>query len=301
MKKIMTLAAGTLLLAACENEKNKYDAMGVFEATEVMVSAKAQGEIKQFSIDDGDQVQAGEIVGMIDVAKLGLQQQSIAENREAQTARLLDLQEQTAAIQQQINNAQREKDRFSKLFAKGAATQKQVDDINYQINVLQKQLTAAQSQLNSANESIARQANATSKQMDVVQSQIDDAIITSPISGIILKTYTEPGEYAIPGKVLFKVADLTEMILRCYITADQYNKIKLHQKVNVFLDGEEDEKGTPKAHEGIITWIASKAEFTPKTIQTKDERANLVYAIKISVKNDGKIKIGQYGDCNFDK
>ena len=287
-----------ICLSSCNSNKDKYDAMGVFEATEVVVSAKAQGEIISLDLNEGDEVKTDVTLGVIDATKLNLQQQSLQDNRDAQTARILNLQEQTASIQQQINNLQQEYERFSGLLTKGAATQKQVDDLANQIKVLKAQLAATQSQLRSANESIQHQASASDQQMKIVGCQMDDAVIKSPIDGTILKKYAERGEYAVPGKALFKVADLQEMILRAYITADQFDRLKLGQKVKVMVDNGNE---TQREYKGKVTWIAQKAEFTPKTIQTKDERANLVYAIKVSVKNDGMIKIGQYGECYFNK
>lgn len=285
-----------ICLTSCNSNEGKYDAMGVFEATEVVVSAKAQGELIKFDVNEGDKVKADVTLGIIDVTKLNLQQQSMEENRNAQTAHILNLQEQTASIQQQITNLQQEHERFSGLLAKGASTQKQVDDLANQIKVLKAQLAATQSQLRAANESIKHQADASNQQIKIVNSQMDDAVIKSPIDGTILKKYAERGEFAIPGKALFKVADLQKMILRAYITADQFDNLKLGQQVKVMVDNGGEAQ---REYQGKVTWIAQKAEFTPKTIQTKDERANLVYAIKISVKNDGKIKIGQYGECYF--
>lgn len=287
-----------ICLTSCNSNEGKYDAMGVFEATEVVVSAKAQGELIKFDVNEGDKVKADVTLGIIDVTKLNLQQQSMKENRNAQTAHILNLQEQTASIQQQITNLQQEHERFSGLLAKGASTQKQVDDLANQIKVLKAQLAATQSQLRGANESIKHQADASNQQIKIVNSQMDDAVIKSPIDGTILKKYAERGEFAIPGKALFKVADLQKMILRAYITADQFDNLKLGQQVKVMVDNGGEAQ---REYQGKVTWIAQKAEFTPKTIQTKDERANLVYAIKISVKNDGKIKIGQYGECYFNK
>lgn len=285
-----------ICLTSCNSNEGKYDAMGVFEATEVVVSAKAQGELIKFDVNEGDKVKADVTLGIIDVTKLNLQQQSMEENRNAQTAHILNLQEQTASIQQQITNLQQEHERFSGLLAKGASTQKQVDDLANQIKVLKAQLAATQSQLRATNESIKHQADASNQQIKIVNSQMDDAVIKSPIDGTILKKYAERGEFAIPGKALFKVADLQKMILRAYITADQFDNLKLGQQVKVMVDNGGEAQ---REYQGKVTWIAQKAEFTPKTIQTKDERANLVYAIKISVKNDGKIKIGQYGECYF--
>ena len=295
---LIILYSFIICLSSCNSNKDKYDAMGVFEATEVVVSAKAQGEIIRLDVTEGDEVKTDVTLGVIDATKLNLQQQSLQDNRDAQTARILNLQEQTASIQQQISHLQQEYERFSGLLTKGAATQKQVDDLANQIKILKAQLTATQSQLRSANESIQHQVDASDQQMKIVGSQMDDAIIKSPIDGTILKKYAERGEYAVPGKALFKVADLQEMILRAYITANQFDQLQLGQQVKVMVDNGSEAQ---REYNGKVTWIAQKSEFTPKTIQTKDERANLVYAIKISVKNDGMIKIGQYGECYFDK
>ena len=295
---LFTFSFSLLTFFSCSSNGNNYDAMGVFEATEVVVSAKVQGEIIRLDVTEGDEVKTDVTLGVIDATKLNLQQQSLQDNRDAQTARILNLQEQTASIQQQISHLQQEYERFSGLLTKGAATQKQVDDLANQIKILKAQLTATQSQLRSANESIQHQVDASDQQMKIVGSQMDDAIIKSPIDGTILKKYAERGEYAVPGKALFKVADLQEMILRAYITANQFDQLQLGQQVKVMVDNGSEAQ---REYNGKVTWIAQKSEFTPKTIQTKDERANLVYAIKISVKNDGMIKIGQYGECYFDK
>ena len=295
---LFTFSFSLLTFFSCSSNGNNYDAMGVFEATEVVVSAKAQGEIIRLDVTEGDEVKTDVTLGVIDATKLNLQQQSLQDNRDAQTARILNLQEQTASIQQQISHLQQEYERFSGLLTKGAASQKQVDDLANQIKILKAQLTATQSQLRSANESIQHQVDASDQQMKIVGSLMDDAIIKSPIDGTILKKYAERGEYAVPGKALFKVADLQEMILRAYITANQFDQLQLGQQVKVMVDNGSEAQ---REYNGKVTWIAQKSEFTPKTIQTKDERANLVYAIKISVKNDGMIKIGQYGECYFDK
>mgnify|MGYP003314996350 CR=1 FL=1 len=287
---LFTFSFSLLTFFSCSSNGNNYDAMGVFEATEVVVSAKAQGEIIRLDVTEGDEVKTDVTLGVIDATKLNLQQQSLQDNRDAQTARILNLQEQTASIQQQISHLQQEYERFSGLLTKGAATQKQVDDICYQIAVVRKQTVALKDQLNSSNRAYDRQSLSLGAQINQVEDKISDATITAPVDGTILERYCEQGEYAIPGRALFKLANLNNMTLRAYISADQYDAIKIGQKVKVAIDGREE------CYEGTITWISQRAEFTPKTIQTKDERANLVYAIKISVVNDGLIKIGMYGE-----
>lgn len=311
-------------LSSCGNRDAEPDAMGVFEATEVVVSAKAQGEILVYDVHEGYEVHAGDTLGNIDVTQLTLRQQNLEDglgvydahtqqfqlSSESTAQQILELNSQNGNLRQQIANLKHERDRFSSLAENGAASTKSVDDIDQQIAVLTEQLRALESQIASRNESLRLQSKALAMQseasrrqsttsagsIDIVRQQINDAIILSPITGTILMSYAEKGEYAVPGKALFKVADLSQMTLRAYITAEQFDAIKLGQQVTVMVD---NGSGQQRQYSGTITWIASKAEFTPKTIQTKDERANLVYAVKIGVKNDGKIKIGQYGEVIF--
>lgn len=282
-----------LSLTACHTNNNDYDASGIFEATEVVISAKAQGEIVQLLADEGDDVQQGMILGSIDIRQLVLRKQQLEQTQLSADSRRVDVSLQIATLEQQVENLQLEKSRFESLLAARAASQKQVDDIGYQISVLQRQIRALRDQLTSNNKSISEQSQAVGSQISLVDEQIADATIVAPLTGTVLQRYCEQGEYATPGKPLFKIANLEEMTLRAYITAPQYNQLKLGQKVSVMIDGQE------KAYEGTVTWIASKAEFTPKTIQTKDERANLVYAIKVMVRNDGYIKIGMYGEVRL--
>ena len=286
-----------LLLVSCTGNDNEYDASGVFEATEVVVSAKAQGEILSLTIDEGDEVKKGDVLGEIDATLLSQKKSQMAASQSANDSRILDLNTQIASVQQQISNAEREKARFSELLKAKAATQKQVDDIGYQISTLKAQLAVLREQVSAQNKGIREQSASMDSQINQVQTQISDATIKSPITGVVLQKYAEAGEYAAPGKALFKVANIKDMKLRAYITADQLNSIKIGQKVTVYADeGTEDRK----AYEGKVTWVSSKAEFTPKTIMTRDERANLVYAIKISVDNkQGLIKSGMYGEVVF--
>ena len=293
MKKYLILLFGLSLLTACNKSDYEYDATGIFEATEVMISAKGQGEIVSLVCEEGDEVSAGTALGIIDTTMLSLQKKALLANQSATVTRRLNVSSQVASLNQQKANMMLEKERFGKLLQKGAATQKQVDELSYQISVIDKQIAALTEQVSSSNKSFGEQGSALESQVLIIKKQIDDCVIKSPISGTILNKYVEQGEFTAPGKPLLKVADIQNMILRAYITADQYNQIKIGQKVSVSVDGQE----TP--YEGAVTWISSKAEFTPKTIQTKDERQNLVYAIKIGVKNDGVIKIGMYGDVKL--
>lgn len=295
-KNILSLCAAIAALTACSSGEKDYDASGVFETTEVIVSAKATGEILSLNVEEGQDVKRNEMLGLIDTLQLSLHGQQLAANQSAADSKRLDANRQVASIRQQISNLQKEKKRFSDLLAANAATQKQVDDISYQIEVLQRQLAATQEQIGSNNQSAGNQSMGIKAQRAQTEDQIRKAHITSPITGTVLTKYAEQGEYATPGRALFKVGDISRMRLRAYITAPQLTTLKVGQKVKVFADMGETES---KAYEGTVEWISDKAEFTPKTIQTRDERANLVYAIKVAVKNDGMIKRGMYGDVKF--
>ncbi len=296
--KANTIIAACLAIgmSSCTSNEKDYDASGVFETTEVIVSAKGTGEIMTFNVEEGQDVKQYEVIGNIDTTQLVLKNRQQAANLLATKEKTLDESRQVASLRQQIANLQREKKRYSSLLASDAATQKQVDDIGYQIEVLNRQLSAASEQLASNNSSIASQAEGIRAMQAQTDDQLSNAIITSPITGTVMTKYAERGEYATPGKPLFKVSNVKAMILRAYVTAPQLTTLKIGQKVTVYADyGEEDSK----AYEGMVEWISDKAEFTPKTIQTRDERANLVYAVKISVSNDGLIKRGMYGNVKF--
>lgn len=296
--KANTIIAACLAIgmSSCTSNEKDYDASGVFETTEVIVSAKGTGEIMTFNVEEGQDVKQYEVIGNIDTTQLVLKNRQLAANLLATKEKTLDESRQVASLRQQIANLQREKKRYSSLLASDAATQKQVDDIGYQIEVLNRQLSATSEQLASNNSSIASQAEGIRAMQAQTDDQLSNAIITSPITGTVMTKYAERGEYATPGKPLFKVSDVKAMKLRAYVTAPQLTTLKIGQKVTVYADyGEEDSK----AYEGMVEWISDKAEFTPKTIQTRDERANLVYAVKISVSNDGLIKRGMYGNVKF--
>lgn len=293
---IIFAACLALGMVSCTSNDNEYDASGVFETTEVIVSAKGTGEINTFNIEEGQKVGKGQFIGSIDATQLVLKNHQLAANLLATKDKTLDENKQVASLRQQIANLRKERKRFSALYASDAATKKQVDDLDYQIEVLSRQLAATMEQINSNNNSIANQVEG----IRAAQAQNDDLLnnttITSPISGTILTKYVEQGEYATVGKPLFKVANMKVMKLRAYVTAPQLTTLKIGQQVTVYADyGEEDSK----AYKGTVEWISDKAEFTPKTIQTRSERANLVYAVKIAVVNDGLIKRGMYGNVKF--
>jgi len=290
------LISSVVLLTSCGKSGLIYDASGVFESTEVTVSAKVTGEIKSLQIAEGQEVTAGQSLGQISTVQLELQKSQLLSTKTATASKKLDAMRQVASIQQQISNMQREKERFDALLKDGAATRKQVDDIDYQISVLEKQLAATREQVSTSNTSIDSQTESILAQVSLIDEQIKDAQITSPLTGTVLDKYAEQGEFAMPGKALFKVANLDEMQLRAYVTADQLSRIKLGKDVKVYADFGSKEQ---REYDGKVVWISNKAEFTPKTILTQDERADLVYAVKIAVKNDGYIKIGMYGEVKL--
>jgi HlyD family secretion protein len=298
MKTSIILGIGVtlLLLSACGNRKGDYDATGVFETTEVLVSAKGNGEIIAFDAREGQNVTPHLILGCIDTTQLYLKKEQLRANRKALTCRRTNIPVQIASLKEQIETQQREQKRFENLIKSGAATQKQLDDIHAQIKIGEKQLAAQIEALHNSNSSIAEESISLDMQIAQLDEQIKNSLICSPIEGMILKKYAERGETAAPGKVLFKVGDISNMYLRAYITASQLTLVQMGQQVTVYSDmGEKDRKEYP----GTVTWIADKAEFTPKTIQTRDERANLVYAVKVAIKNDGFVKIGMYGEVKL--
>lgn len=296
MKKIFIISVAALVFFSCNRNKYNYDASGTFEATEIIVSSEATGRLEQFSIQEGDKLQAGEKIGLVDTVQLHLNRLQLQANRQAVGSRTLDISRQIAATQQQITTQQREKERTKKLISANAANTKQLDDIDANIAVLERQLAAQQESVQSSNRSISGETSGVEAQIASVEDRISRSIITSPISGIVLVKYAEQGEFTSPGMPLFKIADIDHMLLRAYVTSGQLSQLKTGQQVTVYTDS--GDNGS-RQYTGTVTWIADQAEFTPKTIQTKDERANLVYAVKIAVKNDGYLKIGMYGDVNF--
>ena len=318
------MAGVLLLLVACGNKEKEYDATGTFEATEVTVSAKSTGELQRFDVTEGQEIDQNVVVGTIDAYQLKLQRQQLENTKEqlkankkqlnatrgATNSKQLDLEKQVASIRQQIANAQRERQRYNELVNDGAVPRKQLDDINYQIKVLEKQLAATQEQIRSNNASLKEQSQGITAQMEGIdaqqltvesqKAQLDDQIansdIKAPITGSVLEKYVERGEYVTVGKPLFKMADTQNMFIRAYVTSAQLKDIKVGQQVKVFADYGNGQK---KSYDGTVTWLSSRSEFTPKTILTDDERADLVYAVKIAFKNDGYVKIGMYGEVKF--
>lgn len=296
LKSYKILLAGLITLGACSNGDNQFDATGNFEAEEVIVSAEALGKILQFNVEEGQTLKAHEIVGYVDTLQLYLKKKQLESSVNAVLASQPNASTQLATIQEQLITAKKERDRFERLLKADAATQKQVDDINAQIALLEKQYNALQSTLNTTNQSLQSEVIPIKIQIEQIEDMIHKSVITNPIAGTVLVKYAEQDEVTGPGKGLYKIADLSTIILRAYISGNQLSSVKLGQKVEVMVD---DIDEAFKKYEGETVWISDKAEFTPKTIQTKEERANLVYAIKIKVKNDGFLKIGMYGEVKF--
>ncbi|HPS96383.1 MAG TPA: HlyD family efflux transporter periplasmic adaptor subunit [Bacteroidales bacterium] len=293
---LVLLATSAFFTLSCGGKDGEYDASGTFEATEIIVSSEANGKILSLDIVEGQQLEAGAPVGTIDSTQLYLKKRQLLTSVRGVEVRRPEYNKQIAATQQQIATQISEKARIERLVKADAATQKQLDDINSSISVLQKQLEAQKSSLTTTTSGMSEDAAALMIQVDQLNDQLSKCRILSPIKGTVLVKYAEAGELTGSGKPLFKIADIENMILRAYITSDIITKLKLNQEVKVYADFGEKEM---REYTGTIVWISDKAEFTPKTIQTKKERANLVYAVKIAVKNDGYIKIGMYGEVKI--
>ena len=297
--KIIKITFGIIImmvLATSCKEERQFDATGSFEADEYIISAEGMGTIKMLQIEEGKTVQQNEIIGYIDTIQLQLKREQIDAQIKAVLSRKPNIAIQISSLEEQLNGVKKEQQRFTRLVQNEAATQKQLDDINTQYQVLKKQLDALYSNLEINTEGLSNESVPLRIQKEQLDDQISKCIIVNPIKGTILSQYAKVNEMATTGKPLYKIADLSNIILRVYISGDQLSKVRLNQKVKVFTDAGD---GKFKETEGTITWISDKSEFTPKTIQTKNERANLVYAIKVKVVNDGSYKIGMYGEINF--
>lgn len=304
----VSLAGASLF--SCNSNARDFDASGTFEADETVVSAEVGGQIESLNIREGSVLTKDSVVGYIDSVPLQLQKAQAEATLEALHEKTVNVAPQVKLLNDQINvlkvqleNALHEKDRTESLIKADAATQKQLDDINTQIAVYRKQIAVNEQQIkvqesatNSQNRTVLSQANPLRKSIAQITDQMKRALIKNPVSGTVLTKYAMAGEYTAPGKALYSIGDLSVITLRAYVTGNQFAQIKLNQPVKVFVDSTEK---SYREYPGVITWISDKAEFTPKTIQTKDERANLVYAVKIQVKNDGLLKIGMYGQVNF--
>lgn len=311
MKRIfLLLVFSAIILGSCKNNDNQFDASGTFEADEVIVSSELPGKIVSFNIEEGATVGKDSIVGIIDAVNIALQKEQVEASIVALNQKTANvgpqvklLQDQLSVQQSQLNTLLHEKTRIENLLKADAATGKQLDDMNAQIDVAKKQIAVTQQQINvqrnntsTQNRSVLSETGPLEKRVAQLKDQEKRAGIVNPVSGTVLTKYAEQGEITVAGKALYKVADLSSLTLRAYITGTQLSQVKLNQPVKVFIDSS---AGKYKEYNGTIYWISDKAEFTPKTIQTKEERANLVYAVKIKVKNDGYLKIGMYGEVKL--
>lgn len=290
------LVIALVTFTGCDNSNKKHDASGTFEATETIISAEANGKIMMLSVNEGDEVKAGQLLGYIDSTQLHFTKLQLQQNQKAILSGKPDIKTQLEALERELVNALADKKRIENLVKGEVASQKQLDDANTRIAVIKAKIDAQKSMLNTTTSTIHEQSRTISVQLAQVEDQLMKCKIVNPVAGTVLATYAAQFEMTSAGRPLYKVADLSTINLKAYVTSDQFTSLKLGQLVKVQVDGQE---GETKMYEGVVEWINSKAEFTPKTIQTKNERANLVYAIKVKVKNDGLLKIGMYGEVIF--
>jgi len=283
-------------LNSCDDKGLSHDASGSFEAVETIISAEANGKILQLSIEEGQELNVGQVIGHIDSTQMYARKLQLLQSKKAILSGRPQASVQTDALKKELANAVLDRDRTENLVKGGVATQKQLDDANAKVITLRARINAQESSLQTTTSSLNEQAGTVDAQLTEINDQLKKCTITNPLKGTVLSKYTEQYEMAAAGRPLYKIADLSNIILRAYITGDLLSQVKLDQKVKVFTD---DGKGGFKETEGVVTWINDKAEFTPKTIQTKNERANLVYAIKVKVRNDGFYKIGMYGEMGL--
>lgn len=296
MKAFLTLPAGFLLFLSCNQAKTDTIASGTFEGVETIVSAEVTGRIKSLNLEEGQVLKAGDTIGYIDSTQLYLKKKQLLAQVNAVLGKKPDIPVQLATYQEQLKQAIREQQRLSHLVKADAATPKQLDDANAQVAIIRKQINAQESSLGISSSGLNKETLPLYSQIEQLNDQLSKSMLISELDGTVLTKYAEANEMAVAGKPLYKTADLSTLILRAYFTNNQLNNIKLGQIVKVLVD---DDKGQYKTYKGRIEWISSKAEFTPKTIQTKDERANLVYATKIRIRNDGYLKIGMYAEVSL--
>jgi HlyD family secretion protein len=281
-----------MALAACTNKENKSDAYGNFEAEPVLVSSEATGKLLWFNVDQGQQIDSGIVVGIIDTVQVILSKQQLSAQTEAVSAKKSSIQAQVAVFEEQIKNLKVNETRIREMLKDGASTQKQLDDVTGQIAVVEKQIASTNTQFTS----VEKEIDIIASQKKLLDEQYRRCFIASPLSGTILETYARQGEITAVGKTLFKVANMNELTLKVYVDGSLLPSIKQGQQVQVIIDKNQKEN---QSLTGEVSWISPEAEFTPKIIQTKEERVKLVYAVKIKVKNDGRLKIGMPGEVKF--
>ena len=284
MKKLILLLIAAMGIISCNNNNLRADGYGNFEATEITVSSEANGKIEFLKLEEGDLLKTGTQVGLIDTLQLFLSKQQLIASQNTISARSANVLSQRSVLTEQLKSAKIEQSRIGSMFSENAATKRQVDEIDGKVKVIEEQIKGVGTQ----NAPIVSDLKSIDVQIEKINDQIQKSKITNPINGTVLTKYAEAGEIAAFGKPLYKIADLTEMTLRVYVSETQLTDIKIGQEVIIKIDG----KNEMKSYKGIISWIASQAEFTPKIIQTKEERVNLVYAVKVKIMNDGSLKIG---------
>jgi HlyD family secretion protein len=282
--------------SSCKEKEKEYDATGTFEATETTVFAEQSGALLAFSVNEGENTEANMEVGLIDTTQTWLKIQQLHATKEVYRSQKPDMERQIAATRQQLVKARQDEQRYRELVADGAAPSKMLDDASSQVKVLQRQLDAQISSLSTSSRALDKQTAAAEVQVSQLRDQLRKCHIITPTKGTVLEKYVERGEFVSIGKPLFKIADTENMYMRAYVTSAQLQNIRIGQQVKVFADYGNNQR---KEYQGTISWISSRSEFTPKTILTDDERADLVYAIKVAIKNDGFVKIGMYGQVKF--
>lgn len=284
MKKISIIILATIALISCNKNSDKADGYGNFEATEITVSSEANGKIEFLKVEEGDVLKSQLQVGLVDTLQLYFAKQQLIASKSTISSKSANVVSQKSVLQEQLKTTNLEKNRIRNMFAENAATKRQVDEIDGKVKVIVEQIKSVGTQ----NAPILNDLKSIDVQIAKINDQIAKSKIINPINGTVLTKYSEPGEITAFGKPLYKIADISEMTLRTYVSETQLSKIKVGQNVTVKIDAEKE----MKSYQGTISWIASSAEFTPKIIQTKEERVNLVYAVKVKVKNDGSLKIG---------
>lgn len=284
------------MLNACGNKEKEFDATGVFEATETTVSAQQSGVLIRFDVNEGDRFAPNTEVGLIDTTQLWLKLQQTSATRNVYQSQKPELEKQIAATRQQLAKARQDQQRYSELVADGAVPRKMLDDADNQVEVLQRQVDALISSLTVSTKALDSQMEVADVQADQLRDQLQKCHICTPTAGTVLEKYVERGEFVATGKPLFKIADTEQLFIRAYVTSAQLKEIKVGQPATVYADFGNVQK---QAYAGKVSWISSRSEFTPKTILTDDERADLVYALKVAIQNDGYVKIGMYGEVKF--
>lgn len=285
-----------MVLASCGDKEQKNDATGVFEATETTIAAEQSGTLMAFGVCEGDEIAAGKEVGLIDTTQIWLKIKQMGATKQVYQSQKPDMEVQIAVTRQQLDKAKQEQKRYKELVSDGASPSKMLDDATSQVELLEKQLKAQVSTLNTQLSTLNSQLSTTDVQVSQLMDQLRKCHVIAPVKGTVLEKYVEKGEFVAIGKPLFKMADTKSMFIRAYVTSAQLKNIRVGQKAKVFADYGNGQK---KEYEGVVSWISSRSEFTPKTILTDDERADQVYALKVAVKNDGYIKIGMYGEVQF--